>query len=606
MAQQTRQANGGMRVLLVEERRDVDSRMEHLLIEAVQPRPQIVRAVTLAEALDALAADAFAAVLLQLDLSDMPVVEALGELVKAVPGVPVLGFTDTENQDLGMTAVRDGALDYFATEALSGRMLARSLRHAVDRACLEARLGETKRGYHSLFESAGTAMLLVSPEGVVRRVNPAAAALLGRERGEIEGRFTWSDFIVEEGVHRLAGLEWRERSFAPVEVSTRLLRRSGESMEVSVTAGRVPDSSDIIVQLRELSRPERAGSDVRRQGEYLRALFEHVPEGVATFDNQGLVVDVNPAFSRLFGFNREDIVGRSLIASIVPGRLKSDTGEALQSMLDGSPESGYSVPGAHLNVKNGRIEGLALSHVMRKRADGSEVAVSVVGAYVFADGERVGGIGIFQDVGVQREAQERLEEAFIDLVETTSSMIESVDPYTAGHQRRVGRLADLAGRRLNLDDDRLQGLYVGSLLHDVGKLSLPSTILTKPGALTKYEWNLVRTHPVRGYDILRDAKLPWDVAGMARWHHERQDGSGYPDGRKGEDLSVEVRILGVCDVVEAMSSDRPYRPARPAEEVLKELRDGADSKYDAGVVEAVIDIIVKGQFPLGVSYTSAG
>jgi HD-GYP domain-containing protein (c-di-GMP phosphodiesterase class II) len=161
----------------------------------------------------------------------------------------------------------------------------------------------------------------------------------------------------------------------------------------------------------------------------------------------------------------------------------------------------------------------------------------------------------------------------------------------------------VVGRRLGLDDDSLQGLYVGALLHDVGKLSLPSTILTKPGRLTPQEWALIRSHPRRGYDVLVDAKLPWPVADMALRHHERLDGSGYPDGIAGDMVSLEARILGVCDVVEAMSSDRPYRTGLPLEAVLRELSEGSGGKYDPRVVEAAKDAIQSGEFTLGVSYS---
>ncbi len=185
-----------------------------------------------------------------------------------------------------------------------------------------------------------------------------------------------------------------------------------------------------------------------------------------------------------------------------------------------------------------------------------------------------------RDISEERRAQDRLQESFIDLVEMMARAMESLDPYTSGHQRRVARLADLVGRRLDMDDDRLQGLYVGALLHDIGKLSVPSTILTKPGRLTRQEWHIIRAHPRRGYDILKEAKLPWPVAEMALRHHERLDGSGYPDGTKGPELSLEVRILGVCDVVEAMSSDRPYRAARPREEVRQERIASSGQRYD--------------------------
>jgi putative two-component system response regulator len=147
-----------------------------------------------------------------------------------------------------------------------------------------------------------------------------------------------------------------------------------------------------------------------------------------------------------------------------------------------------------------------------------------------------------------------------------------------------------------LDGDRLQGLYIGGLLHDIGKVSIPASILTKMGELTEEEWALICSHPKQGYSILKDTKLPWPVADMTLHHHERLDGSGYPHGISGDALSLEVRILAVCDVVEAMGSYRPYRPARTKKEVLAEIEGGRRTKYDAGIVDVVLQIIKNGEF----------
>ena len=152
---------------------------------------------------------------------------------------------------------------------------------------------------------------------------------------------------------------------------------------------------------------------------------------------------------------------------------------------------------------------------------------------------------------------------------------------------------------MGLESDALQGLYIGGLLHDIGKISVPESILTKPGKLSEEEWALVRSHARQGYEILKETTFPWSVAGMALHHHERLDGSGYPDGLSGDELSPEVRILGVCDVVEAMSSFRPYRPARSKEEVIEEIKEGSGTKYDDSVVDVVLKVIESGEFELG-------
>jgi len=196
----------------------------------------------------------------------------------------------------------------------------------------------------------------------------------------------------------------------------------------------------------------------------------------------------------------------------------------------------------------------------------------------------------------RKRVQKRLDHSFIDLAETVSRAMASRDPYTAGHEKRVAALARLVGQKMGLDEDRLTGLYIGGLLHDIGKISTPESLLSKPGELSEEEWNLLRAHAKQGYKILKETDLPWPVADMAVHHHERLDGSGYPHGISGDKLSLEVRILSVCDVVEAMSSHRPYRPAKDMGDVLQEIKDGRGTKYDAAVVDIMLQMIESGEF----------
>ena len=201
---------------------------------------------------------------------------------------------------------------------------------------------------------------------------------------------------------------------------------------------------------------------------------------------------------------------------------------------------------------------------------------------------------IFVSALKHKQAEEALRLSFIQLAETVSRAMESQDPYTAGHQRQVAELARMVGEKLGLEPDRLQGIYIAGLLHDIGKISIPAEILTHPGKLSDAEWALIRTHPRRGYEILEQVEFPWPVADITLHHHERLDGTGYPDGIKGNELSLEVRILGVCDVVDALSSDRPYRPARPKEMVVEELLSGKGTKYDEKVVDIMLEILEDG------------
>jgi HD-GYP domain-containing protein (c-di-GMP phosphodiesterase class II) len=153
---------------------------------------------------------------------------------------------------------------------------------------------------------------------------------------------------------------------------------------------------------------------------------------------------------------------------------------------------------------------------------------------------------------------------------------------------------------MDLNEEKLLGLYLGGILHDIGKIAIPETILTKPGELTDIEWNMIKSHPDVGYNqILEDTDFPWPVAEMTLHHHERLDGSGYPDGLEGDQLTTEVRILGACDVVEAMSTRRPYREARSKERTLQVLKEGKNEKFDPEVIEILVEMIEAGEIKFG-------
>ena len=160
------------------------------------------------------------------------------------------------------------------------------------------------------------------------------------------------------------------------------------------------------------------------------------------------------------------------------------------------------------------------------------------------------------------------------------------DPYTAGHQKRVAEISMAIARQLHWSEERVQALYMAAMVHDIGKMSVPSEILTKPSRLTSIEMQLVQGHVDSGYQILKDIPFPWPIADMVRQHHERLDGSGYPQGLKGDEISIEGRILAVADTIEAMSSHRPYRPGLGLDAAMKEIRAEAGSKLDASVVDA--------------------
>ena len=194
------------------------------------------------------------------------------------------------------------------------------------------------------------------------------------------------------------------------------------------------------------------------------------------------------------------------------------------------------------------------------------------------------------------QASSQLKQHFVQLTRMISHALFAVDPYTVSHQERLASLACLVGDRIGLPDDKLEWLQVGALLHDIGKAAIPNTILSKPGKLTEEEWGLVRSHVKRGYEMLEGMNLPGHVMEMVLNHHERLDGTGYPNNIHGDKLTLESKILEICDVVEAMSSHRPYRPARSKDEILEELRSGREKLYDPRITDLVVEIVEKNEF----------
>jgi putative two-component system response regulator len=210
---------------------------------------------------------------------------------------------------------------------------------------------------------------------------------------------------------------------------------------------------------------------------------------------------------------------------------------------------------------------------------------------------------VYKELKEKMAAEERLKKSLNDLQQIMSGTIEAFgrmaevrDPYTAGHQKKVTQLACAIGRKMGLNDDMCKSIEVAGSLHDIGKIYIPSEILNKPGALTTLEVSLIKTHPQVGYDIIKTVPFPWVVARVIKQHHERLDGSGYPDGIKHDEICLQARIIGVADVVEAMSSHRPYRPALGMEIALKEINEGRNIIYDKDVVSICTALIRNGEF----------
>lgn len=309
----------------------------------------------------------------------------------------------------------------------------------------------------------------------------------------------------------------------------------------------------------------------------LRELLDHSNEAIFVIDAaSGRFVDANEHTLSCLGYDLEEFLSLSVPAVSV-------------AIPD---DAAWSVASAQT-----RELGSIISEDDHRRKDGAVFPVEVEAVCVDrGDDQYI--LCIARDITERKNAEGRIADTLAKLrgsldgiIQAMATVVEMRDPYTAGHQRRVADLAVGIGSEMGLDDEQLEGLHVSGLLHDIGKIAVPAEILSKPGRLTSTEWALIQGHPEAGHAILAQVDFPWPVAQVALQHHEAMDGSGYPAGLAGDEILLESRILAVADVVEAMSSHRPYRPALGIEMALAEVVRERGKRFDPEVADACVRLI---------------
>jgi PAS domain S-box-containing protein/putative nucleotidyltransferase with HDIG domain len=237
------------------------------------------------------------------------------------------------------------------------------------------------------------------------------------------------------------------------------------------------------------------------------------------------------------------------------------------------------------------------------KKDGAVIFLEVAAVPVKDNNDIIGTQSYLWDISERKQFENKLNSTLKALRKTTGTMVQVIermleirDPYTVNHQQRVADLARAIAGELGLSTDRIDGLRLAGLIHDIGKIAIPAEILAKPTRLSEVEFQLIRTHPKIGYDLIKSIELPWPVALTVLQHHERLNGSGYPFGISGHEILLEAKILGVADVIEAMSSHRPYRPALGMAKALEEVSQNIGVLYDKDVVEACLKVLRQNGF----------
>ncbi len=330
-------------------------------------------------------------------------------------------------------------------------------------------------------------------------------------------------------------------------------------------------------QVAVIASRERLQAEHRQMSQRRALLLQAVAEGVLGLNRDAEVIFANASAASLLGRSQAQLLGMRFHdlcgGQRVDGTLCHDTCTVQAALRDRRPH--YEVEGTLADI-DGALRPVQLSAVP---LDEPELSLVVTVR------------DISQQVHhreLERRHTDRLRRSFSGTVAALRRLAEMRDPYTAGHERRVAQLARAIAQHMDLDEEVVDAIRLAATVHDIGKHAVPVEILTKPSQLNRQEMELIRTHSMVGWEILTEAEFPDPIATVVRQHHERLDGSGYPDGISGEAITLEARIIAVADVVEAMASHRPYRAAKGLEDALYEIQRGRDSHYDTAVVSACV------------------
>ena len=338
----------------------------------------------------------------------------------------------------------------------------------------------------------------------------------------------------------------------------------------------------------EIAARKRVEEELRHERDRIQKYLDVARVMMVALNARGEITLINQKGCEVLGYEESELVGKNWFDTCLPVQIREEVKPVFRRLMAGEiePVEYYENP---IVTRFGEERIIAWHNTVL-----TDDAGNVIG--ILSSGE-----DITERVRAEEELQHtlaKLREALGGIIQTVASIVEVKDPYTAGHQRRVADLAQAIATEMGLPQEQIEGIRMTGLIHDLGKIAIPAEILSTPSRLNDIQWDMIKTHPQVGYDILKRIDFPWPVAKIVLQHHERMDGSGYPQGLSGEEIMLEARILAVADVVEAMVSHRPYRPAHSIDEALEEISRNRGILYDPEVVDACVRLFTEKGFKL--------
>ena len=334
---------------------------------------------------------------------------------------------------------------------------------------------------------------------------------------------------------------------------------------------------------KEITERKQVEENLKNAKDELQMILDSVPAIIFYKDTKSRIIQANKTLANSLKMPVKDIIGKTVDELFPKEQAEKMRKDDREVIISGKPKRDIIQP--------------------YTTSDGIRWLISDKIPYINKKGKVTGVIGFAKDITVQRKSErklkttyQRLKKTMDAIIDTMSKIIEAKDPYTSGHQHRVYQLAVRIAQEMELPQDKVEGIRIASLIHDIGKIGLPAEILSKPTRLADIEFSLIKGHSQIGYDILKSIEFSYPIAQIVLQHHERLNGSGYPNNLKGDKILLEARILGVADVIEAMSSHRPYRPALGTDKALEEISQNKGTLYDPKVVDACLKLFKEKEF----------
>lgn len=438
--------------------------------------------------------------------------------------------------------------------------------------------------YRLSFENVSDVIIVINKNLQVVNMSPSVEIILGYKPGEFIGRpFAELDKILTpESFNRAvsnAAAVLKGETIASTNYE--FVAYDGTIKIGEVSGSPIYDEGQIVGMIavaRDATQKMEFEKALAESEKKYRDILHNMDDAYFEVDLQGNFMFFNDAMLLITERSREELMGLNYRQYMTPETAKGVSEVFFQVYKTGKPVRLFTY---EIITKSGR----------------KKYFESWVDILLDENKKPVGFRGISRDITARKKAEDERDQIFSKLrkalgaiISAMAATVEIRDPYTSGHQRRVADLARAIATEMRLDRDQIEGIRMAASIHDLGKVSIPSEILSMPRQLTKLEFDLIKTHSQAGYDILKDIEFPWPIARIILEHHERMNGSGYPQGLAGEKILLESRILAVADVVEAMSSHRPYRPGLGINKALEEIEQNRDILYEAGAVDACLKL----------------